>query len=355
MVLNYFKDKHILVTGGTGSIGSIIVKKLLELKPKQIKVLSRDETKQYNLAQELNYNPKVRLLIGDIRNKDRVNKAMENIDIVFHAAAMKHIPACENDPFEAVETNVRGMQNIIDCAMANNVEKVIGISTDKATDPVSVMGCTKLLAEKMMLAHYSGLHPTKFCFVRFGNVLNSRGSVIPLFYKQIMAGGPVTVTDNRVCRFFMSIDQAVGLIFKASGLMQDREIFILKNMSVLKIHDLAKAMIELYAPKFGYDPRRIKIKLTGLKLGERLHEKLLTEDESLYALENEDMFIIVPLINYGHNQKALLKKYMVAMKAKKCKVAEYTTESKKYLSVDQIKKLLIKDDKKMLETLNHYN
>lgn len=355
MAINNFAGKHILVTGGTGSIGSIIVKKLLELKPKQIRVLSRDETKQYNLAQELNYNPKVRMLIGDIRNKDRVDKAMENIDIVFHAAAMKHIPACENDPFEAVETNVRGIQNIIDCAMANNVEKVIGISTDKATDPVSVMGCTKLLAEKMMLAHYKGSHPTKLCFVRFGNVLNSRGSVIPLFYKQIMAGGPITVTDKRVCRFFMSIDQAVGLIFKASGLLQDREIFILKNMSVLKIYDLAKAMIGLYAPKFGYDPGQIKIKITGLKLGERLHEKLLTEDESLYALENKDMFIIVPLINYGPNKKVSLKKYMAIMKAKRCKVENYTTESKKYLAEEQIKKLLIKDDKKMLATLNHYN
>ena len=343
------------MTGGTGSIGSIIVKKLLKLNPRQIKVLSRDETKQYNLAQELNYNTRVRLLIGDIRNKDRVNKAMENIDIVFHAAAMKHIPACENDPFEAVETNVRGMQNIIDGAMANNVEKVIGISTDKATDPVSVMGCTKLLAEKMMLAHYSGRYPTKFCFVRFGNVLNSRGSVIPLFYKQIMAGGPVTVTDNRVCRFFMSIDQAVGLIFKASSLMHDREIFILKNMSVLKIYDLVKAMIELYGPKFGYEPGKIKIKITGLKLGERLHEKLLTEDESLYALESQEMFIIVPLVNYGLNKKVSLKKYMRIMEAKRCQVGNYTTARRKYLSVKQIKNLLVKDDGKMLETLNHYN
>lgn len=352
MSRNYFEGKSILVTGGTGSIGSIIVKKLLELHPRQIRVLSRDETKQCNLAQELNHNPNVRLLIGDIRNKDRVYKAMENIDIVFHAAAMKHILACENDPFEAVETNVRGMQNIIDCAMANDVEKVIGISTDKATDPVSVMGCTKLLAEKMMLAHYSGSHPTKFCFVRFGNVLNSRGSVIPLFYKQIMAGGPVTVTDDRVCRFFMSIDQAVDLIFKAAGLMKNREIFILKGMSVLRIADLAKAMIELYAPKFGYNPRQIKIKFAGLKRGERLHEKLLTKDESFYALENKDMFIIVPVINRKANKDTLFKKYM---DAKRCRVGDYSTEDKKCSSVSQIKELLLSDGKNMLETLNNYH
>lgn len=352
MQRDLFKGKSILVTGGTGSIGSIIVKKLLNLGPRQIRILSRDETKQYNLAQELNYNPKVRLLIGDIRNKDRVNKAMENINIVFHAAAMKHIVACENDPFEAVETNVRGMQNIMDCAMAHNVEKVIGVSTDKATDPVSVMGCTKLLAEKMMLAHYMGSHPTKFCFVRFGNVLNSRGSVIPLFYKQIMAGGPITVTNKQAARFFMSVDDAVNLIFKASSLMQDREIFILKSMSILKIYDLARAMAELYGPKFGFDPAKIKINITGFKPGERLHEKLLTKDESLFALENREMYIIVPVIKSGHKNDILLEKYM---DAKKCGAGDYTTEGKKCLPVKNIKNLLAKESDKMLETLNHYN
>ncbi|MDO8592409.1 MAG: polysaccharide biosynthesis protein [bacterium] len=351
-MINEFKNKKILVTGGTGSIGSIIVKKLLELKPLQIRILSRDETKQYNLAQELKFNPRVRLLIGDIRNKDRVMRAMENIDIVFHAAAMKHVLACENDPFEAVETNVRGMQNIIDCAMANNVKKVIGISTDKAADPISVMGCTKLLAEKIMLAHYKGTHPTKFCFVRFGNVLNSRGSVIPLFYKQIKAGGPVTVTDKNVCRFFMSIDEAVSLIFKASSLMQDREIFILKNMSVLKISDLAKAMIELYAPKLGFDPRKIKIKFIGLKRGERLHEKLLTEDESIYALENKDMFIVTPVINFGGHKNISLNKYA---SAQKCQTGDFTTEEKNCLTVRQIKKMLKKENNKLFGTLNNYN
>lgn len=351
MAINLFKGKSILVTGGTGSIGSIIVKKLLGLEPKQIRILSRDETKQYNLAQELNYNPRVRLLIGDIRNKDRVNKAMENINIVFHAAAMKHIPACENDPFEAVETNVRGMQNIIDCAMANNVEKVIGISTDKATDPVSVMGCTKLLAEKMMLAHYAGSHPTKFCFVRFGNVLNSRGSVIPLFYKQIMTGGPITVTNKQAARFFMSVDEAVNLIFKASGLMQDREIFILKSMSILKIYDLAKAMIELYTPKFGFKPQDIKIKITGFKPGERLHEKLLTKDESLYALENEEMYIIVPVIKSGFITDNSLKKYL---DARVCRAGDYTTEGRKILNINQIKKLIAKNENRLYNTLNNY-
>ena len=349
---NEFSGKKILVTGGTGSIGSVIVKKLLAFNPDHIKVLSRGETQQYNMAQELGHNPKVRFLIGDIRDKDRLRKAMENIDIVFHAAAMKHVLACENDPFEAVETNVRGMQNIIDCAMSNNVKKVIGISTDKATDPVSVMGCTKLLAEKIMLAHYAGAHPTKFCFVRFGNVMNSRGSVIPLFYKQVMAGGPITVTGDEVRRFFMTIDEAVGLIFKAASQMQNREIFVLKGMSIFKIHDLAQAMIELYGPKFGFAKNKLKIKTVPLKPGERVQEKLLAEDEAAFALENKEMIIVIPMKDYDSQLGSVLKKYKGA---KKCQIKDYSTEGKSCLSVEQIKVLLKRDEARMLATLNQYN
>ncbi len=348
---NQFKNKRILVTGGTGSIGSEIVKKLLTFNPMQIRILSRDETKQYDLYNELKQNKKIRLLIGDIRNKDRVNKAMENVDIVFHAAAMKHILACENDPFEAVETNVRGTQNIIDCALANNVDRVIGISTDKATDPASVMGCTKLLAEKIMLSHYRGPHPTKFCFVRFGNVLNSRGSVVPLFFKQIKAGGPVTVTDKNVCRFFMSINGAVDLVLKSSNLMQDREIFVLKQMAILKIFDLAKAMIEVYAPRLGLDPKKIKIEISGLKSGERLHEKLLGKDEAFYALENKDMFIILPVINFEEKIEDKIKMYSLA---KKSKISDFSTEGKKTLSLSQIKKMLEGENDKLMNALNNY-
>lgn len=348
---NLFKNKRILVTGGTGSIGSMIVKKLLEFDPLQIRILSRDETKQYNLYNELKQSKKIRLLIGDVRDKNRVNQAMENVDLVFHAAAMKHIWSCENDPFEAVETNVRGMQNIIDCALANNVKKVIGISTDKATDPVSVMGCTKLLAEKIMLAHFQGPHPTKFCFVRFGNVLNSRGSAIPLFYKQIKAGGPVTVTDENVRRFFISINDAVNLVFKATDLMQDREIFVLKNMSVLKIIDLARAMIEIYASQLGHNPKQVKIKIVGLKSGERLQEKLLSKDESYYALENKEMFIILPVIMFDKDRKYKPPKYAFA---KRSAIGDFSTENRKILSVGQIKKVLLKEGLSLTETINNF-
>ncbi len=347
---NEFKNKRILVTGGTGSIGSTIVRKVLKCDPAQIRILSRDETKQYNLMNELK-SDRLRFLIGDIRNKDRLGKAMENIDIVFHAAAMKHVLACENDPFEAVETNVRGMQNIIDCAMANNVEKVIGISTDKATDPTSVMGCTKLLAEKIMLSHYRGSHSTKFCFVRFGNVLNSRGSVIPLFYNQIRAGGPVTVTDKEICRFFMTIDDAVDLVLKSASMMRDREIFVLKEMAILKIYDLARVMIDLYAPRFGHDPKKIKIEITGLKSGERFHEKLLNEDESYYALENQEKFIILPMVGFNKNLKNSAKNYGPV---KRCKIGDFSTEGKKTISREQIKQILLMESDSLALALNNY-
>ena len=187
---NEFKNRRILVTGGTGSIGAAIVKALLKTEPRQVRVFSRDETKQFELMHAIGQGKPINFLIGDVRDKERLNLAMENIDVVFHAAALKHVLACERNPFEAVKTNVQGTQNVIDCAYANQVDKVIMISTDKATDPTNVMGCTKLLAEKLILASflYKGEKRTKFCCVRFGNVLASRGSVVPLFVNQIKCG-----------------------------------------------------------------------------------------------------------------------------------------------------------------------
>ncbi len=332
---NEFKNKRILVTGGTGSIGSMIVKKLLSYEPKQVRVFSRDETKQFELAHALGEGARVNFLIGDIRDKERLNMAMENVDIVFHAAALKHVSSCENNPFEAVKTNVQGTQNVIDCAFANNIEKVIGISTDKATDPTSVMGCTKLLAEKIMLASYfyKGMHKTKFCFVRFGNVLGSRGSVVPLFLNQIQRGGPLTVTDPNMTRFFMTIHDAVDLVFKAVSLMRDREIFILK-MPVVKIKDLAKAVLEAEREK-NKDIPEIATKIVGKKNGERMYEKLLTEEEAENALETKDMFIIVP-----QEVWALQRSRATYFGAKPAAMKEYSSKDQKKLTSQEIKKML---------------
>ena len=339
-MINEFKNKRILVTGGTGSIGSAIVRELLNYHPRQIRVFSRDETKQFELGHALDAPASVNFLIGDIRDKERLNMAMEKIDIVFHVAALKHVVSCENNPFEAIKTNVQGTQNVIDCAYANGVDKVIMISTDKATDPTNVMGCTKLLAEKLILASflYKGDKKTKFCCVRFGNVLASRGSVVPLFLNQIKRGLPITITDPQMTRFIMSISQAVQLVLKSTKLMKNREIFVLK-MPVVTLKDLARAVIEVFQEK-----NKIKldvpVKIIGKKEGERLHEKLLTIEESEGALETEDMFIILPnLLDPGSGYK--FTKSDSYPDAKKTKVNEYSSKDVKKMPVAAIKELLL--------------
>lgn len=332
------KGKTVLVTGGTGSIGSEIVRKLLECGVRQVRVYSRDETKQFELAHRLHNNPNISFLIGDVRDKERLQMAMEGANIVFHVAALKHVVSCELNPFEAVKTNVQGTQNVISCALSNDVEKVISISTDKAADPTNVMGCSKLLAEKLILASYFyiGKKRTKFASVRFGNVLGSRGSVIPLFIRQIKDCDPVTVTDPSMTRFFMSISHAVDLIFKASELMKGQEVFILK-MPVATIGDLAKAVIDIMKEKNNI-VGDVPIKVIGKKVGERKHEKLLTLNESETALERDDMFIIRPNVEYEifHNSK--FEEYPDSRPAT---VKEYSSQSEKLMSLEDIKKMVL--------------
>ena len=309
---NIFKDKKIMVTGGTGSIGSEIVRRVLQYDPKVVRILSRDESKQFELEQEIGHLENVRFLIGDVRDKDRLDRAFEDIDIVFHAAAMKHVPACEYNPFEAVKTNVVGTQNVIDAAIDNEVGKVIAISTDKAASPINTMGATKLLAEKLIIDvnFYKGHRKTVFSCVRFGNVMGSRGSVIPLFEKQIKNGGPVTVTDPEMTRFMMTIPQAVELVFKATQKAQGGEIFIFK-MPVVKLGDLANVMIEHLAPRYGHKPEAIQIDTIGIRNGEKMYEHLMNEEEARYAYETEDMFIVLAKSGYSLNEcaKAEKKKY----------------------------------------------
>jgi FlaA1/EpsC-like NDP-sugar epimerase len=290
-----FKGRKILITGGTGSIGSGLVRRLLEFNPKVIRIFSNDENALFDLEQELKEYSNLRFLVGDVRDKERLKKATENMEIVFHAAALKHVPLCEYNPFEAIKTNVIGTQNLLEVAIDMNVEKVITISTDKAVSPVNVMGATKLLAERLTIAanYYKGLRRTVFSCVRFGNVLGSRGSVVRLFEKQIQNGGPVTLTDPDMVRFVMSMDRAIELVLKAAEMAKGEEIFIFK-MPALHIKNLADVMIQRLAPKYRYDSKDIELRITGRRKGEKLYEELMTEDEAANAYETEDMLIVLP-------------------------------------------------------------
>lgn len=298
MNYNFVQNKNILITGGTGSLGRELVKEVIKHNPKVVRVFDVDETEQFDFQHELRgYEGNVRFLLGDVRDKDRLARAMENVDIVFHTAALKHVMACEYNPFEAVKTNIIGMQNVIDVAIDNNVGNIIFTSSDKAVNPSNTMGATKLLAEKLSTAanFYKGDRDCVFSSVRFGNVMGSRGSVIPLFKNQIKAGGPVTITDPTMTRFMMSMSQAVGLVLSSVEMAQGGEVFIFK-MPTVNISDLADVLIDSLAPRHGYKPADIGVEIIGTKPGEKMYEELMTEDEAARSLERDDMFIILPEI-----------------------------------------------------------
>ncbi len=307
-----FEGKRILVTGGTGSIGSEIVRQLLEYGPKVVRILSRDEHKQFVLRQRLGARSDVRYLLGDIRDRYRLKRAMEGVDIVFHAAALKHVPTCEYNPFEAVQTNVIGTQHVIEAALDAGVSEVIGISTDKATSPTNTMGATKLLSERLITCASVWAKGVRLACARFGNVIGSRGSLVPIIKEQIRQGGPVTITDRRMTRFMMSISDAVGLVLKASTMCKGGEVFILK-MPALRIEDLVEVMVEKLARGYGFSASEIEISDMGIRPGEHLEERLLTEAESWRTVELEDVFVVTPEFGaneWGEGKEVAREKYI---------------------------------------------
>lgn len=299
------RGKQILVTGGCGSIGSQITKRALDLGADTVRILENNEAGLFELQREIDDTSRLRTLLGDIRDRDRLRLALEGIDIVFHAAALKHVELNEYNPFEAVQTNVQGTQNLVRAAIEEEVESFVGISTDKASNPTSVMGATKLLAERLVIAAntYKGDRETQFSCVRFGNVLGSSGSVVPLFFDQIKAGGPVTVTDPEMTRFLMPIEEAVDLVFSANKRMNGGEVFVFK-MPTFDVGTLAETMIDAYSPVAGRSPDDIEIEIIGPRPGERMHEKLISEDELQNTVEQSDMYIIYPEIKLdnGHQR-----------------------------------------------------
>ena len=340
MNYDFLQNKNILITGGTGSLGRELVREVLEHDPKVVRVFDVDETEQFEFHHELKeHEGTVRFLLGDVRDRERLIRAAEDVDIIFHTAALKHVMACEYNPFEAVKTNILGIQNVIDAAIINNVEKIIFTSSDKAVNPSNTMGATKLLAERLMTAanYYKGKRNCTFSSVRFGNVMGSRGSVIPLFRQQIKARGPVTVTDREMSRFMMSMSQAIELVFRSAQLAQGGEVFIFK-MPTVNIADLAEVLIEELAPQYGYKAEDIDVNIIGTIPGEKMYEELMTEDEATRSLEREDMFIIAPLIIDG------LSKYdSSAYDATPIRSKDYVSKDVVPLTKDKIRAILKSD------------
>jgi FlaA1/EpsC-like NDP-sugar epimerase len=301
-IVSNLTGKRILVDGGCGSIGSQLVRRILDKDPHSVRVFDVNERGLFEMQRELEaHDNKLRFLLGDIRDRDRLALALEDVDVVFHTAALKHVELNEYNPFEAVQTNVQGTQNLIRMAIEEEVERFIAISTDKASHPTSVMGATKLLAERLVVTAnmYKGPRETRFSCVRFGNVLGSSGSVVPVFLDQLASGGPLTVTDPDMTRFIMPIDDAVDLVLQAQREMRGGEVFVLK-MPTFKLEQLVEVVRTEYAPRYGYEPDEIAVEVIGRRPGERMHEKLISGDELAYTEERENMFILLPQIDVQH-------------------------------------------------------
>lgn len=292
----YFQNKRILVTGACGTVGKVLIRKLLEINPSiSITGLDNNEKELFLQDQFYSYAPNVSFFLADIRDKDRLSRELADIDLVFHTAAFKHVVLCEKSPIEAVQTNIIGVQNLIAASFENNVQKVIFTSSDKAVNPTSVMGTSKLMGERLMTAancNRRGSGPV-FSATRFGNVMGSSGSVVPIFKEQIRNGGPVTLTDPKMTRFIMSIDEAVRLVIESAALAIGGEVFITK-MPVIRIIDLAEVMIQELSPLYGYSPEEIKMNAIGPKPGEKMYEELLSMEETRRTWELKQYFTVFP-------------------------------------------------------------
>jgi len=288
---------NVLLTGGAGSVGQALLPHILNDDPAVLRILDNNESGLADLQRQLT-DDCLRFLAGDVRDNDRLERALEDIDTVIHTAAMKHVDVCEYNPFEAVKTNVLGIQNVVDTAIDAGVERVVFTSSDKAVDPANTMGTTKLLGERLITAgnKHSGRSELRFTSVRFGNILNSSQSVVPLFIQQIRDGGPVTLTDKRMTRFFLSYDDVYDLISQSIEKTEGGEVFVYK-MPAIKIEDLAEAMIDVFAPQFGHDPTDINIEIIGRRPGETFHEEIMTQRETTRAYENDSLYAIRPETN----------------------------------------------------------
>lgn len=331
-----FDGKKILITGGTGSLGQALTKRLLESNVNTIRILSRNESKQVQMSSEFS-DTRLRFLIGDIRDKERLIKSMEDIDIVFHAAALKHVPIIEYNPFEAIKTNVVGSQNVIDASLIQNVEKVICIGTDKAVSPLNTYGATKLLMEKLFISANNYLNidksRTKFFAVRYGNVFGSSGSVIPIFLEQAKNNKKITITNEAMTRFSITMDQALDFILDCAINGKAAEIYVpkIKGYSISQIKDIFQESFD-----------NCEIENIGIRPGEKLHEVLINEEEMRYCWDLENKFMIS---NPSIKDDDIINSYNSKIK-KNSSLTSYTSENTEKLSSEEIKKLILEFENK---------
>jgi UDP-N-acetylglucosamine 4,6-dehydratase len=327
--MKFFKDKIIMITGGTGSFGSMAVKKFLNSHIKEIRIFSRDEKKQEDMRLSLK-DYRVKFYIGDVRDYDSVDQALKQVDFVFHAAALKQVPSCEFYPIEAFRTNVLGAENVINAAIKNCVKRVVLLSTDKAVYPVNAMGISKAMMEKITIAksRMSKKNDTIFCITRYGNVMASRGSVIPLFVNLIKSNKPLTLTEPKMTRFLMSLEESFNLVLFALQNAKQGDIFVQKAPAAT-IGDLAQALKELFLVKNS-------IKIIGSRHGEKLHESLLSREEMAIA-KNLGNYYQVPIDNRDLNYD----KYFIKGQKKFFLANDYTSFNTKRLKIKEIKKILL--------------
>ena len=335
---DYFKNQTIVVTGSAGTVGSELVDVLLrEHSPAEIRILDNNESAVFLQGQRYAGSGRVSAFLGDVRDRDKLEEVFAGAHTVFHLAAHKHVYLAEYNSFDTVQTNIHGVQNVIHAARRASVARVLFTSSDKAVNPTSVMGTTKLMGEKLITAaNITGSHgSTVLSSVRFGNVLGSRGSVVPIFASQIQAGGPVTVTDERMTRFIMSVAEAAALVIRAVMLARGGEVFITK-MPVVKIVDLAQAMIELLAPRYDRDAADIEMTYVGAKPGEKLYEELMSDEETHRSQELEDMFVTLPAHRFMYKHVDHVYPNPVRSGVERA----YISSAEEYMSVEQIKDFL---------------
>ena len=330
-----FKNKVLMITGGTGSFGRTVLKRFLSTDVHEIRIFSRDEKKQEDMRIALN-NDKLKFYIGDVRDYDSVCQAMKGVDYVFHAAALKQVPSCEFYPMEAVRTNVIGTENVMNAAIANKVKRLVVLSTDKAVYPINAMGISKAMAEKLMVAksHLQLEGETVFCATRYGNVMASRGSVIPLFVSQFKEGKPLTVTDPNMTRFLMSLEDSVDLVLYAYEHGEQGDIFVQKAPAST-VANLAQAVKEL----FSKDNKDNKVRVIGTRHGEKLYESLISREEMAHAHDMGDYYRIP-----ADNRDLNYAKYFSEGEEKISHLDDYTSHNTKQLNVEQVKSLLLKLD-----------